>query len=79
MRAKCAACPTHVCYTKGVNCTGVPADEVRRAYTEEELQMMDAAAYVEGTFYSNITRLQEIAEFAKRWGTGNWDWRSASA
>lgn len=68
MRAKCAACPTHVCYTKGVNCTGVPADEVRRAYTEEELQMMDAAAYVEGTFYSNITRLQEIAEFAKKMG-----------
>ena len=68
MRAKCAACPTHACYTKGVNCTGVPADEVRRAYTEEELQMMDAAAYVEGTFYSNITRLQEIAEFAKKMG-----------
>lgn len=30
--------------------------------------MMEAAAYVEGTFYSNITRLQEIAEFAKAMG-----------
>lgn len=68
MRAQCADCMTHACYTKGVNCTGVSAEEVRNAYTEEELKMMEAAAYVEGTFYSNITRLQEIAEFAKAMG-----------
>lgn len=29
---------------------------------------MQAAAYVEGTFYSNITRLQETAEFARAMG-----------
>lgn len=68
MKADCANCPTHACYTKGVNCTGVSEEEVRQAYTEEELQIMQAAAYVEGTFYSNITRLQEIAEFAKTMG-----------
>ncbi len=68
MKADCANCPTHACYTKGVNCTGVPEEEVRKAYTEEELKIMEAAAYVEGTFYSNITRLQEIAEFAKTMG-----------
>lgn len=29
---------------------------------------MEAAAYVEGTFYSGLTRLQETAEFAKAMG-----------
>ena len=50
MKCKCATCPTHACYTKGVNCTGVPHEEVKAAYTEEELKLMHAAAYVEGTF-----------------------------
>lgn len=68
MKCDCANCPTHVCYTKGVNCTGVPADEVLAEYTKEERKIMKAAAYVEGTFYSNITRLQETAEFAKAMG-----------
>ena len=68
MKADCANCPTHACYTKGVNCTGVSNEEVKHAYTEDELRIMKAAAYVEGTFYSNITRLQEIAEFARSMG-----------
>lgn len=68
MRCDCANCPSHACYTKGVNCTGVSRDEVKETYTEEELKMMEAAAYVEGTFYSNITRLQETAEFARAMG-----------
>ena len=50
MKCKCATCPTHACYTKGVNCTGVPRTEVKAAYTEAELKLMQAAAYVEGTF-----------------------------
>lgn len=68
MKCDCANCPTHACYTKGVNCTGVPLETVKEAYTEEELKLMQAAAYVEGTFYSNICRLQETAEFAKAMG-----------
>lgn len=68
MKANCANCPTHACYTKGVNCTGIDLEEVRQAYSPAELKMMEAAAYVEGTFYSNITRLEEIAEFAKTMG-----------
>lgn len=68
MKCDCANCPTHVCYTKGVNCTGVDKDTVLAEYTEEERRIMKAAAYVEGTFYSNITRLQETAEFAKAMG-----------
>ncbi|WP_182186548.1 DUF1847 domain-containing protein [Pectinatus frisingensis] len=65
MKCSCADCPTHVCYTKGVNCTGIDWETVRSNYSEEEIKIMRAAAYVEGTFYSNITRLQETAEFAK--------------
>ena len=65
MKCDCANCPTHACYTKGVNCTGVPLEAVKEAYTEEELKLMKDDAYVEGTFYSNICRLQETAEFAK--------------
>ena len=68
MKCDCANCPTHACYTKGVNCTGVLLEAVKEAYTEEELKLMQAAAYVEGTFYSNICRLQETAEFAKAMG-----------
>lgn len=65
MKYKCASCKTHVCYTKGVNCTNVNTEEVLAAYNDKEKQIMEAAAYVEATFYSNITRLQETAEFAK--------------
>ena len=66
MTANCADCPTHACYTKGINCTKTDAATVIDSYTEEERAIMQAAAYVEGTFYSNLTRLEEIAEFAKK-------------
>ena len=65
MAGKCASCKHHACYTEGKNCTGVQTEEVIAAYTDEEKRMMEAAAYVEATFYSNITRLQETAEFEK--------------
>ncbi|MBP3780096.1 MAG: DUF1847 domain-containing protein [Selenomonas sp.] len=68
MNADCANCPSHACYTKGVNCTGIARETILSAYDEQERQIMKAAAYVEGTFYSNITRLQETAEFAKAMG-----------
>lgn len=68
MKADCANCRTHACYTKGVNCTGVDEADILAAYSEEERQIMKAAAYVESTFYSNITRLEETAEFAKAMG-----------
>lgn len=67
MKCDCANCPTHACYT-GVNCTGVPESELAAAYTQEEVQLMQAAAYVEGTFYCQKTRLEETAEFAKALG-----------
>ncbi len=57
MKAECANCPTHACDTNGVNGPGVAQEEVKQAYTEVELKSMQAAAYVEGSFYSNITHL----------------------
>lgn len=68
MHSDCAKCPTHACYTKAVNCTGADREDIKAMYTPEELRIMEAAAYVEGTFYSNITRLEETAEFARRMG-----------
>ena len=68
MKCKCAECPTHACYTSGVNCTEMSVEQVKTVYTEEEVKIMKAAAYVEATFYSNICRLQETAEFAKAMG-----------
>ena len=68
MKANCADCKSHACYTKGVNCTEVDQAEAIAAYTEDERKLMEAAAYVEGTFYSNITRIEETAEFAKKMG-----------
>ena len=68
MKCDCAACSAHACYTKGVNCTGADQEAMKAAYTPEEQRIMEAAAYVEGTFYSDITRLEETAEFARRMG-----------
>lgn len=68
MKANCADCKSHACYTKGVNCTDVDSATAIANYTDEERAIMQAAAYVEGTFYSNVTRLEEIAEFAKKMG-----------
>jgi len=68
MKADCASCKHHACYTRGANCTGADAGEALASYTEEEREIMKAAAYVEATFYGNITRLQEIAEFARSMG-----------
>ncbi len=68
MKADCANCPHHACYVHGTNCTGVKEEEIAGAYTAEEREIMAAAAYVEATFYSDICRLQETAEFAKKMG-----------
>ena len=50
MKCKCASCPTHACYTKGVNCTGVPHEEVKAAYTEEELKNGEYSGVSSGSY-----------------------------
>ena len=37
-------------------------------YTDEEKKIMKAAAFVEATYYSELTRLEETVEFAKQMG-----------
>ena len=61
MKYKCATCKSHKCYTEGKDCTDIPTEEVIAVYRDDEMKMMEAAAYVEATFYSNITRLQDTA------------------
>lgn len=68
MKADCAFCPKKVCFSKGINCTEVTKEEVIQSYTEEEKKLMFASADIEKDYESDITRLQETAEFAKRLG-----------
>ena len=69
MLGDCANCNcSHICYTKGISCTPTDKEAVVEQYTEEERKIMQAAAYVEATFYMKYTRLQETAEFARQMG-----------
>ena len=63
MKCDCANCPTHACYTKGVNCTGVPLESVKEAYTEEELKLMQEA----GEEYQIRFRCVELWEQLRQW------------
>lgn len=68
MKADCANCKIYACYKKGANCTGEDRVDVITSYTDEERKIMESAAYTEATFYNNLTRLEETAEFAKAMG-----------
>ena len=63
MKCDCANCPTHACYTKGVNCTGVPLEAVKEAYNEEELKLMQEA----GEEYQIRFRCVELWEQLRQW------------
>lgn len=64
--ANCSCC--HICAAKGISCTPVDKEKVLAQYTEEERKIMEAAAYMEATFYMQYTRIQETAEFARQMG-----------
>lgn len=68
MKHKCASCKHHSCYTVGKNCTGRSTEEIVAMYGDKERKMMEAAAWVEATFYNNLTRLQETAQWARAMG-----------
>ena len=57
-----------MCAKLGKSCTSVQPEEVLALYNEEERRIMDAAAYVEATYYMKYTRLQETAAFARKMG-----------
>ena len=69
MLGDCANCNTnYMCYKKGKSCTPVDQGEILSLYDDEDRRIMEAAAYVEGTFYMQHTRLQETVDFAKKMG-----------
>jgi uncharacterized metal-binding protein len=69
MLGDCANCNcNHMCAKLGKSCTGVQPEEVLALYNEDERRIMDAAAYVEATYYMKYTRLQETAAFARKMG-----------
>lgn len=69
MLGDCANCNcAHMCFKKGKSCVPVEQQEILGLYNEEERRVMEAAAYVEATYYMKYTRLQETAAFAKRMG-----------
>jgi len=69
MLGDCANCNANrMCYKKGKSCVPVDEAEVLALYDDEERKIMQAAAYVEGTFYMQHTRLQETADFAQKMG-----------
>jgi len=65
---KCAKCTHRKCYLEGQNCTKINLEDVKEAYVDERLNIMEAAACTEGRFYNNLTRLEETVEFCKFMG-----------
>lgn len=65
---KCAKCKHRKCYLEGQNCTKNSLEDVKEAYTGEQLAIMKAAACTEARFYNNLTRLEETVEFCKLMG-----------
>lgn len=68
MIGDCADCKNHICAVKGISCTKVDEKQIINSYSEEEHKIMQAAAFVEATYYSQLTRLEETAEFARQMG-----------
>ena len=68
MIGDCANCKSHICAGRGISCKKINQDELLDLYTDEEKKIMKAAAFVEATYYSELTRLEETVEFAKQMG-----------
>lgn len=66
MALECARCKTKDCY-EGKDCFGL-AEEARKGYSERELESMKVSGDIEADHYMKLTRLEEIAMYAKRMG-----------
>ena len=63
----CARCKSREC-REGKDCTGF-GDEIKSEYKKEENSLfMKTASWLEGKYYGQLTRLEEIALFAKKMG-----------
>ncbi|MBO8167884.1 MAG: DUF1847 domain-containing protein [Thermoanaerobacteraceae bacterium] len=62
---KCAACEKNSCYLEGKDCTGgkFAVDEYYRKPEDDAAHRV--STWLEGSFYMQLTRLEEIIRFAK--------------
>jgi len=65
---KCAHCKHSKCYADGQNCTRIPEQQSIELYAGDDRRIMDAAASVEACNYMKMCRLEESADFARRFG-----------
>lgn len=65
---KCAKCTHRKCYIEGQNCTKIGLEDIKEAYVDERLAIMNAAACTEGRYYNNLTRLEETVKFCELMG-----------
>ncbi len=63
----CGGCKEKDCYKTGKDCTG-EKDEIAGRYTEDpqSREMMEAAAALESEGYMLLTRVEEVAQFARK-------------
>jgi len=66
MAAECARCKAKDCY-EGKDCFGL-AEAARNGYTESERRSMTVSGEIEADHYMKLTRIEEIALYAKRMG-----------
>ena len=65
---KCASCEQRDCYQKGKDCTG-GRYEVDKYYEKSEDDLAHrTSTWMEGSFYMELTRLEEIIRYAKEMG-----------
>ena len=64
----CARCHKKNACRTGDNCTGLDADNIKGLYDEKDVATMKEAAFVEGTYYMQKCRLEEVAIFARDMG-----------
>jgi uncharacterized metal-binding protein len=66
MTKECARCSTKECY-EGKDCFGL-VGEARNSYKDEEVRSMRVSGEIEAEHYMKLTRLEEIALYAKKMG-----------
>jgi len=65
---KCAGCPDNKCYLEGKDCTGGRFDKDELYADEEDLKLLKVSSWLEGSFYMELTRLEEVIRFSTEMG-----------
>jgi uncharacterized metal-binding protein len=66
-RIRCAECGSRIC-VEGKDCTGLKAS-IEEEYRKPDIRkIFETASEIEGTFYMQYCRLEELIEFSRRMG-----------